>query len=914
VIPSAHGHTFFNVASMYMPSSTYRVQLHKDFNFSHLKGIIGYLESIGISTIYASPILKSKAGSMHGYDVLNPHEIDPEIGTLEDFMQISAALKEKKMSWVQDIVPNHMAFHPGNEWLMDVLERGTNSSFYNYFDIDWNHPQLKGKLMVPFLGEELDECIAQGLLAVRFSDAGFTIRYADLEYPVSVQAVQLLATKEPAVTKTLTDYCEKSVGSTGFREWKEAKSAWVADISRDNATRQGIEKLCDSVNKNKTLMRDMMDAQCYVLSYWQLSERMINYRRFFTVNELICLKIEDDAVFQDYHRFLFWLYRENLIQGFRIDHIDGLYDPLQYCQRLRKAVGEDCFIIAEKILEARESMPEHWPLQGTSGYEFLSDVSQLMTDRVGSKKLLTLYQQLVPDLSPYAKIVFLNKKLILEKYMAGELENLVELFFHLGLQEKFQKDHIRSALGFFMISLPVYRIYPDRHPVAPQDITILEETLRRALESSREFSGELEYIFGLFVRKSPMLDGEKILRFLKRMMQFTGPLTAKGVEDTTFYVYNPLISHDEVGDAPSMLGISIQSFHSKMEQRAKNNPFSLNATATHDTKRGEDARLRLNILSEIPDEWAAQVKEWMNMNSQFIAEAEGKRMPTINDEYFIYQSLIGGYTAEDVNPDQFFNRFDDFLIKAIREAKVNSDWAKPNNAYELGCIGFLRSIFAGDHTFKASLDTFVGMISRYAELYAPAQVVIKATAPGIPDIYQGCDLWDLSFVDPDNRRPVDYLMRQHYVEEIVAHEKENSIKFFHYLRSRRKCGVEKMFVTRKILNFRKEYNDIFLYGDYIPLQFSTHEPVAIAFSRHFRSTWITVVVPLALARHREYDHPYAHEPDDRKFFGLPSNAPSRWRNIFTGEELSFQTKITIFDALKDFPVAVFINKQELQKK
>jgi (1->4)-alpha-D-glucan 1-alpha-D-glucosylmutase len=888
---------------MHIPTSTYRVQLHKDFTFKHLRDIVDYLYAIGISTIYASPILRSTPGSQHGYDVVDPQEIDPEIGTIEDLRGLATLLKEKKMSWVQDIVPNHMAFHSENKRLMDVLERGTASGFYRYFDIDWDHSRYKGKVCAPFLGKKMEECLRDGELRLQFSPAGFTIRYFETSYPLSITAVELLENVDMEAGDLVSSYSKQAQTISAMDEWLTFKAGWAERIMNDAHLRGRAERICSLINGDQDLLRRILHSQHYLLTHWKDSDTVINYRRFFTVNELICLRMEDEAVFNDYHRFLFSLYDQDLVQGFRIDHIDGLYDPSQYVTRLRQAVGENCYIIAEKILEAKEAMPESWPLQGTSGYEFLSFVSQLVTDRSGARKLLSFYNELVPDLPPYSKIVFQNKKLILDQYMAGELDNLLELFIRVGLQGNFTRERIKEALGIFMVSLPVYRIYPG-FPLSARDCEVLNETKKRALDSEREYTDEIEYIHKLFTCND---GGAAILKFLKRTMQFTGPLTAKGVEDTTFYVYNPLISHDEVGDAPSMLGISIQSFHSKMDERSRSSPLSLNATATHDTKRGEDSRLRLNILSEIPEEWIAQTREWLDMNATFVKQLHGARIPTLNDEYFIYQSLIGGYPGGHATGDDFFERFNEFLTKAIREAKVNSNWSEPNITYEQGCVDFVKHIFSNGHVFRDSLQPFIELICRYAYLYSLGQVVIKITAPGIPDIYQGCELWDLSFVDPDNRRPVDYPLRRHHLDDIFKEEAKGNIKLFHFLKTMRQKGLEKLFVTAKALSLRRQFPDLFSAGEYVPLSFAQNEPVAIGYARMHLGQWALVVIPLAIARNRENAQPYAHEPDPRKYFTLPSGAPSRWRNIFTGETLSIASKLTVFEALRDFPVAVFIN-------
>lgn len=894
---------------MKVPSSTYRIQLNKDFTFKQLGEIIDYLHTLGISTVYAAPILRSKAGSMHGYDVVDPHTIDPEVGQEEEFKALSSLLKEKQMSWLQDIVPNHMAFDVKNRRLMDVLERGHYSPYYNYFDINWNHPdaELKGKVCVPFLGKSLEECVAEKEVKIDFSEKGFTVNYYDTRYPLSVSAFQQITNSEP-LRETLKEYVDKAKESTPLPEWLQFRKDWYSRISTNDDLLRSIQEECERINESEDCLNSVLHAQFYLLEFWKNSEKRINYRRFFTVNELICLRMEDKAVFDEYHQFLNALYNEDLIQGVRIDHIDGLHDPTVYVKNLRKLLGKECYIIAEKILEAKENMPEYWPIEGTSGYEFLSFVSQLITDRQGGKKLVDFYRSLFPDLQPYNKLVLENKKLILQNYMAGEWENLIQLFFELQLQEGFERERLKQALGFLMLNLPVYRIYPDQLPLEGKDLEVMEEAFTKAKQAAKEYEAELNHFYQLFTTSSKSETNNKnVLHFAKRLMQFTGPLTAKGVEDTTFYVYNPLISHDEVGDAPSTLGISMQAFHSKMVARQNATPLSLNATATHDTKRGEDARLRLNILSEIPEIWIKQAQEWMELNKKLHVDVNGVQAPSINDEYFIYQTIIGGFPEDLVVTGEFIKRVQEYLIKAVREAKVNTNWSAPNEDYENACLRFIETILSDSHNFLSTFIPFQEVVVRYAHIYALCQTLIKITSPGIPDIYQGCELWDLSFVDPDNRRPVDYKKRASMLNEIIALEKKDSSALLTFLKSRRKEGYEKLFVTWKALNVRKQLADLFTSGEYIPLDVAGKDTVVMAYARMHKDKWVIVAIPMALAKNSEVEQPYAEDLNEKRYIKLSSDAPKKWRNVFTGERIEADGKLMLFEVFKDFPVALLTN-------
>lgn len=884
---------------MTIPASTYRIQLHKGFTFADLKNIIDYLERLGVHTIYAAPILKSTPASMHGYDVTDPHLINPEIGTLDELKEISKILKSKGMMWVQDIVPNHMAFSTGNTRLMDVLERGELSPYYNYFDINWNHsdPLLKGKVLVPFLGKEAAQCIQDGELKFAFSEGGFSINYFDDHYPVSADTFEMLP-----VTETLRPFIEqlttalKKGGS--LDDWTKRKEKVISSFASDE-NGNAVADFVEIVNNDKDLLNRILDVQHYRLEFWKITERLINYRRFFTVNSLICLRMEDDDVFSEYHQFIHKLYKDGIIQGVRIDHIDGLNDPSAYLQKLRKLMGRDCYIIAEKILEAKEEMPEHWPLEGASGYEFLSYVNQLFTDRKGTEALVDFYHKLLPGMPDYEEVVLLNKRLILTNHMKGELENLVSLLFELNLQGDFSRARIKGALALVMLSVPVYRIYPDSLPLTGKGLTLVDEAFEKALKLSPEHEEELHYLH-LLCTTGTLNDIKKedVLFFMKRLMQFTGPLTAKGVEDTTFYIYNPLISHVEVGDAPSTLGISVQEYHRRMIRRQQLTPYSLNATATHDTKRGEDARVRLNVLSEIPDLWMERVTHWMRVNKGFKTSVDGKQAPMVNDEYFIYQSIIGGF-PEDIKPsDTWVERLQQYIVKVVREAKIKSNWENPNEDYEKACTSFIESILKGESAFFQDAAKFMESILPAVHDYSIAQAVLKITCPGVPDIYQGCELLDLSYVDPDNRRPVDYDKRKKLLDEFLSNGKFSDAK--NTVHENWNDGAGKLFATMKALNFRRNHSALFAEGEYLPLTSSDKPGSIISFARTYNDDWCIVIIPLGLGKNRIADGVF-----NDIFISLPTNLPQRWRNIFDDDPVGVaDNKLNVGKILANFPVAV----------
>jgi (1->4)-alpha-D-glucan 1-alpha-D-glucosylmutase len=455
----------------------------------------------------------------------------------------------------------------------------------------------------------------------------------------------------------------------------------------------------------------------------------------------------------------------------------------------------------------------------------------------------------------------------------------------------------------FMLSLPVYRVYPDSLPLKGKTLVTIHEAFDKAVRMGDEYSEELSYLRGMFTNPpADDLQSANILAFLKRVMQFTGPLTAKGVEDTTFYIYNPLISHDEVGDSPAPLGMSVQRFHERMLNRQQATPLSLNATATHDTKRGEDARVRINVLSRIPEEWKEQVSSWFEMNRIFRTEADGRTVPHVNDEYFIYQSMLGGFPEDFEVTDEWIKRVQAYLNKALREAKVNTNWSEPDEAYEKACERFIEQILDPQHTFLASFIPFVKTVCEHAMVYSLTQTLIKLTAPGIQDVYQGCELWDLSFVDPDNRRPVDFDRRMEFLFQLVVREEKGPEAVFNYLRTHRQEGIEKLYVTWKILNLRKQRSTVFLEGQYIPISITGNDIRAAAYARTHNDYWILVIFPLGLVRH---DMDIA-DGGNEQYLILPDEAPAVWRNLFTQEMLEGPNQISISALFRTFPVALLV--------
>lgn len=890
------------------PVATYRLQLHKQFTFRDIDNILEYLHQLGVSTIYASPVLGAVEGSTHGYDGTDPHQVSPAIGTLEEWRSLSDRLKELGMNWLQDIVPNHLAYDTDNLRLMDVLERGPLSPYYRYFDIDWEHPSpvLYGKVQLPFLEKPLAECVSDGGFLLRFTPGGYLLQYGEQAYPLSMPGYELLLRAVPAITtaapfgQLVVALQEAARQYPALAAWRAAKERIIADFVQQPGNDELAVAVADTVNISPTLLPALFDSLYYHWEYWRKTESEINYRRFFTVNQLITLRMEDEAVFEEYHTFLAQLYREGLIQGMRIDHIDGLQEPGKYIRRLRRLLGDEAYLIAEKILEGEERQPVDWALEGSSGYDFLALVNQLLTDGGGAQKLLRFYRCLSTIPVKYERLVREQKELILSAYMGGEWENLVNDCYKLGLADgSYSREQLKAAIGLFMICMPVYRAYPEEWPLSAADQQVIQVAFDDAVRLEPSLSPVLDMMAAWWHPGSGNKEiSSKGVLFLKRLMQFTGPLTAKGVEDTVFYIYHPLISHNEVGDTPGVLGkLDAAGFHRSMAERQKRQPLTMNTTATHDTKRGEDARIRLNMLTLLADKWIQQVQLWHSMNVGFCTQRGQGTVPGLNEEYLIYQSMIGGFPIDGLADATFTERFCAFLVKALREGKEHTNWSEPDVDYEQACMSFVQQILSPEHVFLDSFIPFLEQVKMLAVRYSLAQVLLRITAPGIPDLYQGAELWDLSFVDPDNRRPVNYRSRQVWLSALMEKEREGYPALLAYLEAHAQSGVEKLYVTWKALQYRRANARLFLEGSYEPLV--TGDDAYLAYARRCEDNWCIVVVPL---------------PSTAVFtsgavvaaLSLPAGAPSRWRYLFTGEEVDATEEGLSLSGMDKFPVAILV--------
>jgi malto-oligosyltrehalose synthase len=858
---------------MFDPVATYRIQFNKDFTFTHLERIIPYLHELGVKTIYASPIFEAVPGSSHGYDGTGPHRINPEIGTEEQLINICSQLKALGMKWIQDIVPSHMAFHFRNAWLMNVLEEGRSSAYASFFDIFWDAGIYQGRIMAPFLNGSLKDVILKGELKLEYQNNRFIFNYFDNRFPI----------------------CKRSTGM-------------IESLSAD-------PKLCvNAVNESPWLLEQIVNDQFYILCSWKETDSRINYRRFFTVNGLICLNMQDKKVFDEYHRYIHKLISQGIFQGIRIDHIDGLYDPEQYLQWLRELVGAETYIIVEKILQQDELLPSNWPVQGNTGYDFLGMVNNLFTDSRNEKEFTRFYNKLIDEDIQVNEQIHHKKSLILYKHMGGELENLYRLFRE-SFPEKIaavRPECMKSAIGALLIQCPVYRYYGNRFPLQEKEHGMLQDLFHlmhiNADASSAEHplvkpEWKAEFHTAVTILEELFLDqtvqntehNRKLAHLYSRCMQCSGPLMAKGVEDTLMYTYNRFIGHNDVGDSPAAFGSSIENFHQQMIIRKEECPLSLNTTSTHNTKRGEDVRARLNAVTEL-EEWTAKVKEWQSMN----ADLKQENAPDANDEYFIYQILIGVY--DPVNEEGLEERLRAYLQKALREAKVHSGWADPNEQYEEAAIGFALNLLNKKRPFWKDFEQFFYQVADAGIINSLSQVLLKCTCPGVPDIYQGTELWDFTLVDPDNRRPVNYDTRETLLE---PQEWQQSLTMKE-LWTNRQDGQIKLKLTQLLFHVRLQCKELFAVASYIPLEvrgrYSDH---IIAFARRYKQTWFITAVPLQLAvLTAEQNTDLLHIDWDDTEIILPEEAPATWENMLTNTAGTSPQSITVNELFAEYPLAL----------
>jgi (1->4)-alpha-D-glucan 1-alpha-D-glucosylmutase len=926
-----------------IPSATYRLQFNPAFGFSAAESLVEYLCRLGISHIYASPIFAAQEGSTHGYDVTDPNEINAELGSLQQFERLLSLLKERGIGWIQDIVPNHMAFDSRNRMLMDVLEYGDASPFRDYFDIDWNEPYagMQGKILAPFLGKFYGDCLESGEIRIVYAEHGFGVQYYALNFPLSIATY-------PALLSGSIDGLEKELGKEHpdfhrylslLASFQMPRSGNEAGVYREQIefSKKGLWRLHASSPHIKSSIDDhlrivngktgdpasfnmldsLLSAQVFRLSFWKVATEEINYRRFFNLNHLIGVRIEDEQVFRSTHSFVVKMLWKGDFSGVRVDHIDGLYDPEQYMQRLRESSPES-YLVVEKILQPDEELPDRWPVEGTTGYDFLNQVHGVFCARQNDKPFERVYFRFINRILQYDALVAEKKRLIMGRHMAGDIDRLARLLKNLSGKDRFARDitlhGLRRALVEIMAFFPVYRTYVNRRPIGDADRKVIDEAIKRAKTAAPALVLELEFIARFLLLEVsadvPLAAQKEWLNFVMKFQQLSGPLMAKGLEDTVFYIYNKLISLNEVGGSPHRFGTSLVEFHYFNKKRAARWPHTMNATSTHDSKRGEDARARLAVLSELPNQWKGKLATWHKWNKNKKGSKESGEIPEKNDEYFFYQALLAAYPFEERERSGFLDRMKNYAIKAVREAKVHTAWLKPDEAYENGFASFIENILtpSEDNKFLADFVLFQKTVAQYGVFNSISQTLLKLTCPGVPDFYQGSELWDFNLVDPDNRRPVNFELRKEYLAQIQNREKNDLPHFLNEMLLNSRDGRIKLYLVYRLLRVRAECRELFRDGTYLPLtargKYRNH---IIAFARNHEDLWSVTVAPRFLTSlMSDGDMPLGRRIWDDTSIDIPKGAPQMWTHALTGKKLRCNCRMDISSLCEEFPAAVLI--------
>ncbi|GAB2585378.1 malto-oligosyltrehalose synthase [Spirosoma areae] len=901
---------------MYNPVSTYRIQFHKDFTFDHLDALVPYLQTLGVATIYASPIFRATPESSHGYDGVDPTRINPEIGTIDQLQTISKRLKQAGMGWVQDIVPNHMAYHIDNEWLTDVLEKGHLSRHAHFFETSLASSFFSGRILAPFLPEPMDETPAQGNLALAYERDRFVLQVSGNTLPMkpgSYASILQASVDEPVdsvqqLLAQLDQLRHLDEPETYAIEWAEFRQQLTA-LAETPKIGTYVQACVDILNADPVRLHKLAGEQHYRLCTEPETRQVMNYRRFFTVNGLICLNMRDEAVFQAVHSLPKKLVDESIFQGLRVDHIDGLFDPATYLEWLRELAGANVYIVVEKILQADEALPENWPVQGTSGYEFLAMVNNLLTNRYSEAQFREFYHALVGTDMPLPDRIRDRKAYFLAQYMGGELDNLYHYFFSLNLADEIGLDtlaagELKLAIGELLVACPVYRYYSNQFPMPDNEARVMRKLLKTIREKNPDLATAVGVLEGALLLKPPVADAEynsRAVRFYQRLMQFSGPLMAKGVEDTLLYTYNCFIGHNEVGDSPERFGLAVDGFHQAMQDRQRQWPLAQNTTATHDTKRGEDVRARLNVLTDLPHEWVAELKHWQQLTKPF----KENNAPDANDEYLIYQNLLGAYPMPGQDEDDFPNRFRQYLEKALQEAKRHTTGWVVEGDYHAGVRWFTDNLLNQQSPFWARFRAFHHEIADFGVTNSLGQVMLKFTCPGVPDVYQGGEGWDLSFVDPDNRRPVDFAKRQLWLTDLTARQQLGENLWLD-LWQHRFDGRVKFWLTHALLHERQKNALLFAEGAYVPVSVEgAYRDFILAFSRQHNTVWYVVIVPLHMAQLcREQTKAVLDLDWSDTRVSLPANAPTAWTDCLSGVAGNGDKKVFVQSVLRQLPVAL----------
>lgn len=991
------------------PTATYRLQFNASFTFRDARALVPYLAALGVSHCYASPFLKARAGSQHGYDIVDHTLFNPEIGTESEFKEFVSELRDNDMGLILDFVPNHMAVATNdNFWWMDVLENGRSSPYATFFDIDWMplKPDLAQKVLLPVLGDQFGKVLEEGQLVLTAESGAFYVRYYDRRFPIATRSVG-------AILKHRLDELEQTLGAehTDLIEYKsiltaishlpartETDSEKIAEGRREcevihrrlNALLESSAQVTVFLSENVRQFNgqrgdprsfDLLDSllfdQAYRLAFWRVAADEINYRRFFDINDLAAICMEDPVVFEKAHKLVLRMLRDGLVDGLRIDHPDGLYDPLDYLEQLQRArflqlhwrgaaqsnkavvllqrgdvldidepesvesphltddeferlkpsngapLTQPLYLIVEKILSRDEPLPEEWPVHGTTGYEFLNALNGLFVDRNNAKSLDAIYSRFIRERIHFKELAYRCKKLIMDASMSSEISVLGHQLDRMSEQDRRSRDFtlrsLTEAIREVIACFPVYRTYIRDSEVSERDRRYVDLAVARAKRKNPAVS---ESIFR-FLRDILLLesldhsdDAAKIQqrRFVSRFQQVTSPIMAKAVEDTAFYIFNRLVSLNEVGGDPEAFGTSPAVFHQQNIQRQTHWPYSLLATSTHDTKRSEDVRARINVLSEIPQDWRTHVFRWSRINQRKKTDVDGELAPSRNDEYLLYQTLLGTWPFEPMSRaerDQYVERVQQYMLKATHEAKVHTSWISPHAQYEQATRDFIAALLDDSprNAFRDSFEPFAKRIAEFGLWNSLSQTLLKLTCPGVPDLYQGTELWDFSLVDPDNRRTVDFVQRQRRLVSTInrANTDGKAFTFSRELLVTRHDGRIKLAVIRMVLNHRQSHPELYSSGEYDPLEpTGSRKEHLFAFARTSAEDTIVVVgARLVTKLVSDSDQlPTGSDVWQDTWLPLPNEViGQRFRNVLTSETLAVNQQAT----LSGLPLASVLN-------
>lgn len=943
-----------------LPLATYRVQLSGRFPLSEAARLVPYLAALGVSDVYSSPVLRARTGSTHGYDVVDPAEIDPQIGGERGIDALHAALRAYDMSLLLDIVPNHMAACSENPWWTDVLEHGPDSPFARFFDIDWDllsdSAAAPRKVLLPILGDRFGTELERGALRMHLHRDGLELRYFEHRLPLAMSAYAVVS--DAALTSGLLHDAgvraltrlRARIAAAGARSGHGGSSAYAqrirvrrafAELCRTSArVRGGVRAALRRLNGRPgraasfSPLQALLDQQHYRLASWRSAAHLINYRRFFDINDLVGLRVEDRRVFAATHLRVLSLLERGIVSGLRIDHVDGLRDPERYLRTLTSEMrrragrrgGPPPFVVVEKILAADESLPRGWDAAGTTGYDFQNAVNGVFIDTAGLRQLRVLYARATGDRRSLADMGYRLQKDIMGQLFRAPIRALSLSLLRLAAEDRHARDlspsELRTALVEVTACLPVYRTYAGPRGVSPADREHVSQAVAAALRRAGRRSAPSPAVD--FLRRVLLLETSapathrNWLEFTLRWQQFSTAVAAKGVEDTAFYRFHPLLSLNAVGADPERLTafVGVERFHARMRRRRQSCPATLNATSTHDSKRSEDVRARISVLSEMPRVWQRSLQRWRRLNAGARSVIDGAAVPDVNEELFIYQNLLGVWPLAAREERGLRPRFEQFVVKANREAKLHTSWSNPNPDYEAALVRFVSVILALSprNAFLRDFRRLQQRIAYFGAINSLAQVLIKVTAPGIPDFYQGNELWDFSLVDPDNRRPVDFAARQRALRSLRNARAPGRRALRAALLTRWRDGRIKLFVTQAALQARRAHRQVFEAGAYLPLETTgRHKRHILAFARRLQNQWALTIVPRCVAAlDSRVRAPLGRVDWADTAVALPRRAPAGWRCCFSSAEIAAPRRpgqapqLEVSDVLDAFPVSLLL--------